>query len=156
MVNPVQEFFGNRLRVRACGLCVINDQLLLINHRSLANGPFWVPPGGGIEFGESTAECLIREFHEETGLVVEPMEFLFTAEFIAPPLHAIELFFRVEKTGGELKTGADPEMKDQIIEEVKFVGWPELRTWDTARLHGAFQKVSDPSRIMELRGYLKL
>lgn len=28
-------------------------------------------PGGGVELGETPQECLIREFKEETGLIVE-------------------------------------------------------------------------------------
>jgi len=101
-------------------------------------------------------DCLVREFKEETGLIIEPGEFLFTTEFIAPPLHAVELFFKVERKGGEVKKGTDPEMKNQIIEEVKFIPWADLRTWNTSTLHGIFQKVPEPSKIMGLRGYFKL
>jgi 8-oxo-dGTP diphosphatase len=156
MTNPVHEFYGNRLRVRACGLCVVGEDLLMVNHQHLANGNFWTPPGGGIEFGEQIEQCLIREFREETGLEIEPKEFLFATEFISLPLHAIEFFFRVEMTGGTLKKGSDPEMQNQIIRDVQFISWPVLKSWNPNSLHGIFQKVPEPSKIMGLRGYFKL
>ncbi|HEY5826058.1 MAG TPA: NUDIX hydrolase [Cyclobacteriaceae bacterium] len=156
MTNPVHEFYGNRLRVRACGLCVVGNDLLLVNHRHLGNENFWAPPGGGIEFGEHIEQCLVREFREETGLEIEPKEFLFTTEFISPPLHAIEFFFRVEKISGTLKSGNDPEMKDQIIRDVQFISWSALKSLNPGSLHGIFKKVPEPSKIMGLRGYFKL
>lgn len=155
MTNPVHEFYGNRLRVRACGLCVVEAEVLLVNHE-LENGNFWAPPGGGIEAGETVEQCLVREFQEETGLEVEPKEFLFATEFISSPLHAIEFFFRVEKRGGFLKNGNDPEMDHQIIRDVSFVSWSVLKSWNPNSLHGIFQKVAEPSKIMDLRGYFKL
>ena len=157
MINQVQEFYGNRLRVRVCGVCC-NDQgqLLLVNHRALSAGDFWIPPGGGVEFSESVVDCLKREFREETGLIIEVGEFLFTCEFIQPPLHAIELFFKVQVTDGILKTGHDPELKEVIIQDAKFISWKELAGWNPESLHGIFKKVSEPSKIVGLKGYFKL
>jgi len=156
MTNPVHEFYGNRLRVRACGLCVVDDKLLLVNHQHLEEGNWWAPPGGGIEFGESVEQCLMREFQEETGLKVGLKDFLFATEFISPPLHAIEFFFRVEVAGGTLKNGSDPEMENQIIRDVQFISWSVLKSWNPNSLHGIFKKVPEPSKIMGLRGYFKL
>jgi 8-oxo-dGTP diphosphatase len=156
MTHSVHEFYGNRLRVRACGLCTSEDALLLVDHRLPGADHFWIPPGGGVEFGESMTQCLVREMREETGLIVEPGEFLFVTEFIAPPLHAIEFFFKVEKSGGVLEIGKDPEITDQIIREVKFMPWQKLKNQNPKTLHGIFQKVAEPSKIMDLRGYFKL
>ena len=83
MDKSVLELYGNRLRVRVCGICIRNDQLLLVNHRGLVEGDFWSFPGGGMQFGETAKECLTREFMEETGLTVEVGDFLFTCEFIS-------------------------------------------------------------------------
>ena len=64
---------------------------------------------GGLQYGESMQECLKREFEEETGLQVKVKRFLFVNEFLQPPLHAVEFFFEVRITGGNLRTGTDPE-----------------------------------------------
>jgi 8-oxo-dGTP pyrophosphatase MutT (NUDIX family) len=33
--------------------------------------PIWITPGGGLEPGESPADGAVREFYEETGIVIE-------------------------------------------------------------------------------------
>ncbi len=157
MPNPVHEIFGNKLRLRACGLCMKDDKILLVNHHGIKAGNFWAPPGGGVQFGESAEACLKREFLEETGLEVEIRDFLFACEFINSPLHAVELFFLASIKGGELNVGHDPEMGvRQIIQEVKFFTGSEIRQLKPEELHGIFQKGQDLSKIVDLRGYFKL
>ena len=152
----VAELYGKRVRVRACGLLVVDDQLLLANHRSLAAGDFWSPPGGGVEFGESAEASLKREFYEETGLDVKVLDFLFAYEFIQLPLHAVELFFTVEMSGGTLRTGNDPEMNadEQLIQSVKFLTWDSIGALAPEARHGIFNAVAEPSDITRLTGYV--
>lgn len=157
MKNPVHKRFGNKIRVRVSGLAVRNDCLLLVNHKHLGPENFWSPPGGGILFNESAEHALQREFIEETGLTVNVREFLFVCELIQSPLHAIELFFQVDISGGELIIGNDPEMGvNQIIREVRFFDWAQIASQPEPTLHGIFKKVTNPSKILDLRGYFKL
>ena len=154
--------FGDALRVRVCGICIEDNKMLLVNHRSLRKGAdFWSPPGGGMEFGQSAEENLKREFLEETGLTVTVKKFLCAHEFLSPPLHAIELFFEVKKVAGTLKTGTDPEMgeDDQIIQNVCFMDFNRLlilpkdhkhqilsqirKVGDVAKLHGFYPRFTD-------------
>src|ERR1700751_4920301 len=103
MENEVQKFYGNRLRVRACGICVKNNALLMVNHTGVSSTDFWSPPGGGIQLSERAEDCLAREFNEEVGLSIEIGKFLFACEFIQPPLHSIELFFEVFSLEDQLR-----------------------------------------------------
>ena len=128
MDPEIIKTYGNRLRIRVCGICQDGESLLMVKHKMHANGNFWAPPGGGVEFGQTASESLIREFKEETGLLIRTGNLRFICELVKPPLHAIELFFEVYKNGGELLKGFDPEMspEDQIIEDVRFMTFTEI------------------------------
>lgn len=157
MANLVHQFYGNQLRLRICGICQVENKILLVNHSGLSETNFWAPPGGGLQFGESAEACLKREFLEETGLEVEIRDFLFACEFIHSPLHAVELFFLTSLKSGVLKKGYDPEfMENQIIRDVKFFSWTEIERLPPEDLHGIFSKAPNPSKIVDLRGYFKL
>lgn len=158
--KPRQEvitLYGNRLRLRVCGLYCQKDQLLMVRHRGI--GPtdtFWCPPGGGAQFGEAAPDALIREFAEETGLDVQVGELLFVNEFMQPPLHALELFFRVDALGGQLLAGTDPEMSPdgQIIQEVRLMSFDEIKAYPPEEVHALFRFCHSLSDVFALRGYL--
>ena len=157
MENEVRQYYGNKIRVRVCGLCIVQDKILLINHSGITKTNFWSPPGGGINFGESAEDCLRREFLEETRLQIQVKDFLFACELVQKPLHAIELFFQVQPIGGMLRTGHDPESgSPAIIKEAKFVSWAELIDIPAAEVHGIFKYADQPEDVDKLRGYFKL
>lgn len=149
--------FGNRLRLRVCGISIRDESILLVRHAGIGSeGVFWSPPGGGAEFGMPVKENLVREMREETGLCVEPGRLLFVFETLKPPLHAVEMFFEVTITGGSLITGTDPEMPeaDQIIREVRFVPFEEIRENPPHRYHAMVNQLARGSKIEDLSGFL--
>ncbi|MEX1238257.1 MAG: NUDIX hydrolase, partial [Cyclobacteriaceae bacterium] len=137
MDAELTNLYGNKVRVRVCGLCWQDGNLLMVNHQGLTQGDFWAPPGGGLAFAEPVQQCLQREFAEETGLKIRSGRFLFGCEFIKEPLHAIELYFEVAITGGTLQKGEDPECP--IIRDVRFMSPDELLKIPAASLHGIFR-----------------
>jgi len=154
MDAEITKIYGKRLRVRVCGLCWDSDKLLLVNHKSLNNTNFWAPPGGGVEFGETLEIGLKREFLEETGIEIGSLKFAFGCEFIKDPLHAIELFFSVNRTGGELISGYDPEF--QVIQDVKFVSDDEIQRIPADELHGIFRIARSASNLNLLSGFYNI
>jgi 8-oxo-dGTP pyrophosphatase MutT (NUDIX family) len=58
-----------------------SDKRLLVSDEFIRGNYFTKLPGGGLEFGEGTRDCLKREFMEETGLEVEIGEHIYTTDF---------------------------------------------------------------------------
>ena len=148
--------FGHKLRVRVCGICIEDEKILMVNHQSLNEGAdFWGPPGGGMDFGISAEQNLKREFLEETGLVVDIENFLFVHEYLSPPLHAIELIFMVNRKGGNLKIGIDPEMakNEQIIKNVEFIPFQNLKQMKKGSVHQMFEKITSIKDITLMNGF---
>jgi 8-oxo-dGTP diphosphatase len=157
MEQKIIAQFGNQLRIRVCGICIENGRLLVVDHHALnQQGEFWGPPGGGMEFGEDASATLKREFREETKLEIEIGRFLCVHEYLAPPLHAIELFFLVKRTGGEIGIGYDPEMKkdEQIIKDVRFLDYTTLKKKGRDAVHGLFQHFDSLEALSRAPGYL--
>jgi 8-oxo-dGTP diphosphatase len=157
MTSEVQGHYGNKVRVRICGLCIVDEKMLLVNHSSITMSNFWAPPGGGLNFEEPASDCLKREFLEETGLEIEVADFLFACEFIRHPLHAVELFFKVKPITTELIKGNDPEPgSPDIIKDVGFKSWKEIQALPSNETHGIFSFTDHPSKVVSLQGYFRL
>lgn len=155
MKEKIKEIYGERVRVRAVGLCRDEQgRFLLVNHAGLTDGDFWAPPGGGVDFGEPMEAVLIREFQEETGLQISAGKFLFGCEVIRPPLHAVELFFEVRIEGGKLQVGHDPELN--IIQGVAFKSWPEITALGSKHCHVIFSIVQHPEELYRMTGIQRL
>ncbi|GAB4338322.1 MAG: NUDIX domain-containing protein [Flammeovirgaceae bacterium] len=156
MREKALEIFGNKLRVRVCGVCVQDDKVLIERHHALIReGYFWTVPGGGLDYKESAEEALKREFLEETGLEIEITDFLFVHEFLNPPLHAIELFFSVKITGGRLVLGEDPEMKEhgQLMDKIVFMPFAQIKQMPAYEVHKIFQLCQNVDELLSLRGF---
>lgn len=69
-----------RFNIRVYGLLIWQNQLLLVNEK-IGDFHFTKFPGGGMEYGEGTHECLIREFKEETGIDIAIEDHFYTTDF---------------------------------------------------------------------------
>ncbi|WP_242904503.1 NUDIX domain-containing protein [Actinomadura terrae] len=113
------------------GYLVERGRVLLVHHNRFGK---WVPPGGHIEPAETFAETAVREFKEETGLLVEvlsaqpvihppddnatpePVPFYVDLEREGFRIPAIVQFFYVRRVGGEQEPRAQ-------LEEVADADW---------------------------------
>ena len=113
-------------RLAARAIIVRDNRLLLVNAYPDGQSDLWCAPGGGVEPGTSIHDNLIREVHEETGLVIAVGPIALVNEFHDPAsgFHQVELFFRASVTGGALDARwQDPE---QIVTLRRFFSAAEL------------------------------
>lgn len=67
--------------VRVYGI-LINDQRQVLVSDEFIRGEYYTKfPGGGLEFGEGTRDCLKREFKEEMDLEVEVGDHIYTTDY---------------------------------------------------------------------------
>lgn len=99
-----------RLAVR--GILLIENRLLLVNAFAGQKSDLLCAPGGGVEPHASLPDNLRREFHEETGLIVEVGDPCLINEFHAPgrDFHQVDIYFRVSLVSGDpFAPWTDPE-----------------------------------------------
>lgn len=121
--------YAGVVRVRTCGILIHENRILLANQVVPTGAEtVWLPPGGGVDMGETAEDALKREFREETHLEIAQLKLRYLHEFIKPPYHAIELYFVVTGFSGTLKLGSDPEHRNdqQLLEEVSYVPVEDL------------------------------
>src|SRR6476620_9610188 len=67
--------------IRVYGILINELKQVLVSDEYIRGGYYTKFPGGGLEFGEGTRDCLKREFKEEMDLDVEIGDHLYTTDF---------------------------------------------------------------------------
>ncbi|MES2513307.1 MAG: NUDIX domain-containing protein [Bacteroidota bacterium] len=66
--------------VRVYGI-LIHENKVLVSDEHIKGMNITKFPGGGLEYGEGTIECVIREFKEELDLEIEVISHFYTTDF---------------------------------------------------------------------------
>jgi 8-oxo-dGTP diphosphatase len=130
------------LNLRVYGILINEKKQLLVSDEYIRGGYYTKFPGGGLEFGEGTRECLVREFMEEMNLKVEVVEHLYTTDFFQvsafnPDHQIISIYYKVrplEEISFRLRTRPFDFDEQQMeiyyerkeIETFRFIDWDEL------------------------------
>jgi len=93
------------------GFIIQENKVLLVKRK---HDPFkgqWALPGGFVEYGEKTEECVLREILEETGLVTEIVQLLgvYSDPTRDPRGHTITIVYSLKIIDGTLHAGDDAE-----------------------------------------------
>ena len=67
--------------VRVYGILINDQNQILVSDENIRGNFYTKFPGGGLEIGEGTRECLKREFMEEMNLSVEVGNHFYTTDF---------------------------------------------------------------------------
>ncbi len=71
----------NRFNLRVYGILINDQKQVLVSDEYIRGNYYTKFPGGGLEFGEGTRDCLKREFMEELELLVETGNHIYTTDF---------------------------------------------------------------------------
>lgn len=67
--------------IRVYGIVINDIDQILVSDEIIQGNLFTKFCGGGLEFGEGTLECVIREFKEEMNIDIEVLEHFYTTDF---------------------------------------------------------------------------
>ena len=132
----------SKFTLRVYGI-LLNDKKQVLVSDEYIRGAFYTKfPGGGLEFGEGTRDCLKREFIEEMNLRVEVGEHLYTTDYYQesafhPGEQIISIYYLVsplEEIRVPLRTGPFQFDEEQLlvynqkgeIETFRFIPWEEF------------------------------
>ncbi len=67
--------------IRVYGILLNENKQVLVSDEFIRGNYYTKFPGGGLEFGEGTRDCLKREFKEELNLDVEICQHIYTTDY---------------------------------------------------------------------------
>lgn len=67
--------------IRVYGILINEKKQVLVADEYIRGGLYTKFPGGGLEFGEGTRDCLKRELKEELGIEAEIGDHIYTTDF---------------------------------------------------------------------------
>lgn len=87
--------------LRVYGILTNEKQQVLVSDEFIRGSYYTKFPGGGLEFGEGTRDCLKREFMEEMDLEVKVTAHIYTTDFFqmsafTPDQQIISIYYFVE------------------------------------------------------------
>lgn len=132
----------SKLTLRVYGILLNEKKQVLVSDEFIRGNYYTKFPGGGLEFGEGTRDCLKREFKEEMDLLVEVGDHLYTTDFFQmsafrPDDQIISVYYWVtalEEIKAPLRDKVfdfDEEQMDAYnktgeIETFRFVNWEDF------------------------------
>jgi 8-oxo-dGTP diphosphatase len=128
--------------VRVYGILLGENRKVLVSDEFIRGGYYTKFPGGGLEFGEGTRDCLKREFKEEMDLEIKVGEHIYTTDFFQlsawrPDQQILSIYYfaeALEPIRAPLRDTpfAFDEREMKIYEEkgetetFRFIGWDQF------------------------------
>ncbi len=121
---------NKRFSLRVYGI-LVDDGRLLVNEELIKGRKIIKLPGGGLDWGEGTKDCLVREWKEELGVDIKVRQHFYTTDFFQPSAYddsqIISIYYLV--------TGQMPEVIVNHVENERSYWMPvEMVSEDTFTL----------------------
>jgi 8-oxo-dGTP diphosphatase len=132
----------SHFNIRVYGVLINDQKQVLVSDELIRGKQYTKFPGGGLEYGEGTRDCLRREFMEEMNLKVEVGEHLYTTDYFQlsafnPDHQIISIYYLVkplEEISVRLSTTAFDFDESQMsvyeqrneTESFRFIDWNDL------------------------------
>jgi ADP-ribose pyrophosphatase YjhB (NUDIX family) len=129
----------NRFNIRVYGVLINEKKQVLVSDEYIRGNYYTKFPGGGLEFGEGTRDCLAREFMEEMNLDVEVGDHIYTTDYFQlsafNPEHQIISIYYYTRALEEIKVPLRDKLFDfdeqqlaiyqqkNEIETFRFIDW---------------------------------
>lgn len=95
------------------GLLIEDEKLLLVKRKQRPSRGSWTLPGGRVRWGERLVDAVVREFREETSLIVEPIQLAGIFEWLPTEgdgeHHYVIVDYWVKRRSGTPKAGSDAD-----------------------------------------------
>ncbi|MBI2731571.1 MAG: NUDIX domain-containing protein [Sphingobacteriales bacterium] len=125
--------------LRVYGILMNDQKQVLVSDEFIRGNYYTKFPGGGLEFGEGTRDCLKREFLEEMNLKVEIGDHIYTTDYFQmsafnPKFQIISIYYfarAIENITTPLRTKPFDFDENQLmiyeekkeIETFRFIDW---------------------------------
>lgn len=113
----------NHFNIRVYGILLNEEKQVLVSDEFIRGNYYIKFPGGGLEFGEGTRDCLKREFKEEMDLNVSIGDHLYTTDFFQMsafnPEHQIISIYYFAKALEEIKAPLRDKLFDFDEQQLK-------------------------------------
>ena len=129
-----------QFNVRVYGILINAQNQLLVSDERIKGLLFTKFPGGGLEWGEGTRDCLMREFMEELDQPVEVLDHLYTTDYFQGSAfrdtdQLISIYYTVKLVGeqqfeAKTKPFDFPENAGLKCEVPRWVGLSDLNADD--------------------------
>lgn len=137
----------NRLTIRVYGILINNKNEILLVDEQIDDFKFTKFPGGGLELGEGTIDCLKREFLEECDLSIKIIKHFYTTDFFQqsafrPSDQLVSIYYLVESDQFPININLNPiEVMEYGKKETLHFKWVNLLNLKVEQLTFPIDKV---------------
>ena len=133
----------DKINIRVYAIYINENQEIMALDEDYAGQKLIKLPGGGLEFGEGTLECLHREFAEELNLKINVVEHFYTQEdFLVSRFRENEqlltIYYKVDILNLD-----ELQILDENVEKIKWISLHEENPLELPIDQIVFQKLKE-------------